>query len=167
MARIPLCYWNSYCLHFAQWKYLRFAFPLEKSIVIILVFFVGFGWNFSLVHRIYLETFWHQNEVQWYRLMWKMTNLESHSVFTDHEWNWSLHCVKSVEIRSCFWSVFSCIWTEYRKIQTKNNSVFGHFSRSAPLFLRLQMRHGVDTYTNGFPCRLMLKSWLHFSFLLT
>ena len=29
-----------------------------------------------------------------------------------------------------FWSVFSCIPTEYRKIQTRNNSVFGHFSRS-------------------------------------
>ena len=23
------------------------------------------------------------------------------------------HCVKSVQIRSFFWSVFSCIWTEY------------------------------------------------------
>ena len=34
-------------------------------------------------------------------------------------------------IRSYLWSVFSCIRTEYRKIQTRNNSVFGHFSRSA------------------------------------
>ena len=33
------------------------------------------------------------------------------------------HCVKSVQIRSYFWSVFSCI-------QTWNNSIFGHFSRS-------------------------------------
>ena len=41
------------------------------------------------------------------------------------------HCVKSVQIRSYFWSVFSCIRTEYRKIRTKNNSVFGHFLRSA------------------------------------
>ena len=52
------------------------------------------------------------------------------------------HCVKSVQIRIYFWSVFSCIWTEYgeiwslriqseyRKIWTRNNSVFGHFSRS-------------------------------------
>ena len=24
-------------------------------------------------------------------------------------------CVKSVQIRSFFWSVFSCIWTEYGK----------------------------------------------------
>ena len=42
-----------------------------------------------------------------------------------------LHCVKSVQIRSYFWSVFSCIQSEYRKIRTRNNSVFGHFSRIA------------------------------------
>ena len=44
-----------------------------------------------------------------------------------------------VQIRSNFWSVFSRIrteygdlriWSEYRKIRTRNNSVFGHFSRS-------------------------------------
>ena len=35
--------------------------------------------------------------------------------------------VKSVQIRSYFWSVFSCI-------RTRNNSVFGHFSRSDLLF---------------------------------
>ena len=49
------------------------------------------------------------------------------------------HCVKSVQIRSYVWSVFSCIRTEYanlriqpkyRKILTRNNSVFGHFSHS-------------------------------------
>ena len=48
------------------------------------------------------------------------------------------HCVKSVQIQSFFWSVFSCIWweygdllqSEYRKIRTRKNSVFGHFPRS-------------------------------------
>ena len=35
-----------------------------------------------------------------------------------------LHFVKSVQIRSYFCS-------EYRKIRTRNNSVFGHFSQSA------------------------------------
>ena len=40
------------------------------------------------------------------------------------------HCVKSVQIRSYFWSLFSCIRTECRKIRTRNNSVFGQFSRS-------------------------------------
>ena len=45
-----------------------------------------------------------------------------------------LHRVKSVEIRSFFWSVFSCIWTEYRKLRTREISVFRHFSRSDPFF---------------------------------
>ena len=52
------------------------------------------------------------------------------------------HCVKSIQIRSYFWSVFSRIRNEYGyfvslriqsecgKIRTRNNSVFGHFSRS-------------------------------------
>ena len=57
--------------------------------------------------------------------------------------NQSLHCVKNVPIRSYFWSVFPVfglntkinsvnlrIHSEYRKILTKNNSVFGHFSCS-------------------------------------
>ena len=35
-----------------------------------------------------------------------------------------LYCVKSVQIRSYFWSLFS-------RIRTRNNSVFGHFTRSA------------------------------------
>ena len=39
-------------------------------------------------------------------------------------------CVKSVQIRSFFWSVFSCIQSEYRKIPTRKNCVFGLFSRS-------------------------------------
>ena len=50
------------------------------------------------------------------------------------------HCVKSVQMRSFFWSVFSSIWTEYGeirsiqsecgKIRTRKSSVLGHFSCS-------------------------------------
>ena len=53
------------------------------------------------------------------------------------------HYVKSIQIQSFFWSVISCIWTEYgiygvnlciqyeyRKIRTRKISVFGHFSQS-------------------------------------
>ena len=39
-------------------------------------------------------------------------------------------CKKSVQIRSFFWFAFPCIWTEYRKIRTRKNSVFRHFSCS-------------------------------------
>ena len=38
--------------------------------------------------------------------------------------------MKSVQIRSFFWSTFPCIRTEHRKIRTRKVSVFGHFSRS-------------------------------------
>ena len=50
-----------------------------------------------------------------------------------------MDCVKSVQIRSFFWSVFSRMRTEYsvslrtqsecRKIRTRRDSVFGHFPR--------------------------------------
>ena len=40
------------------------------------------------------------------------------------------HCVKRDQIRSFFWSIFSCIWTEYTKRRTRKNSVFGHYSRN-------------------------------------
>ena len=40
-----------------------------------------------------------------------------------------MYCVKSVQIPSNFWSVFSYIQSEYRKIRTRNNSVFGHFTQ--------------------------------------
>ena len=41
------------------------------------------------------------------------------------------HCMKSVQIRSFSWSVFSCIQSKYMKIRTKKNSVLGPFSPSA------------------------------------
>ena len=63
----------------------------------------------------------------------------------DFEVNICLHCVKSVQIQRFFWSLFSCIWTEYRDLLRKSpysvrllentdqkNPAFGHFSRRAP-----------------------------------
>ena len=43
------------------------------------------------------------------------------------------NCVKSVQIRSFLWSLLSCIQSEYRKIWTRKNSVYGHFSHSGVL----------------------------------
>ena len=39
------------------------------------------------------------------------------------------HCEESVQMRSFFWSWFSCTQSEYRKMRTRKNFVFGHFSR--------------------------------------
>ena len=45
-----------------------------------------------------------------------------------------VNCVKSFQIRRFCWSIFCCIQSEYSKIRTRKNSVFGHFSCSG-LFL--------------------------------
>ena len=70
------------------------------------------------------------------------------------------HCVKSVQMRSFFWSAFSCIWTEYRKIRTIKNSVFGHFSQVfwkdaktiVKLFIFLKFRNSciIGTHLKGY-----------------
>ena len=41
-----------------------------------------------------------------------------------------IHCVKCFQRWSFFWSLFSCIQSKHRKIRTRKNSVFGHFSQS-------------------------------------
>ena len=61
----------------------------------------------------------------------------------------NLQCVKSVQILSFSWSVFSRIRTEYReirsiqfecgKIRTRKNSVFGHFSGCVVLLIWIFM----------------------------
>ena len=45
-----------------------------------------------------------------------------------------------------FWSVFSCIRTEYRKIRTRKNSVFGHFSRSEKFWEKFLLRRFFEEY---------------------
>ena len=57
------------------------------------------------------------------------------------------HCVKCVQIRSFFWSVFSRIRSEYGKIRTRKNSVFGHFSRSGGTWFL-----AYTLYTSWFTC---------------
>ena len=53
----------------------------------------------------------------------------------DKELSLPILFVKSVHVGSFFWSVFSGIWTEYGKIRTRKNSVFGHFSRYDSLYV--------------------------------
>ena len=84
----------------------------------------GLMWNFQ-----------HLRLVIWVGIFAKGLALSAYKNMSNMEGNkkynmGTFHCVKSVQIRSFFWSVFSCIRTEYRKIRTRNNSVFRHFSRS-------------------------------------
>ena len=41
-------------------------------------------------------------------------------------------------MRSFFWSVFSCIRTEYRKIRSRKNSVLGHFHAAVAKHLTMK-----------------------------
>ena len=41
-----------------------------------------------------------------------------------------IHCVKSVQTRSFFWSLFSRIQCEFGKIRNRKNPVYGHLSHS-------------------------------------
>ena len=79
-------------------------------------------WNFGIL-KVEVITFWFETSriKNFVRYQPKHLPGKSHSLF---------HCVKSVQIQSYFWSVFSYIRTEYRKKRTINNSVFGHFSSS-------------------------------------
>ena len=63
--------------------------------------------------------------------------------------SYGCHRVKSVRTRIYFWSVFSCIRTENRKIQTRNNSVFGHFSRSESFFWLVYFNDPIGNIVNN------------------
>ena len=71
----------------------------------------------------------------------------------------SFHCVKSVQTRSFFWSVFSRIWTEYGDLLRKssysvrmqgntdqNKLRFEHFSRSVLVLIETGKRWDYDQY---------------------
>ena len=71
--------------------------------------------------------------------------------------------MKSVQIRSYFWSVFSRIWTECgeslriqsecEKIRTRNNSVFGHFLRSDYVAFLLKTEAKIQEGVGNEDCR--------------
>ena len=69
------------------------------------------------------------------------------------------NCVNTVQIWSYFWSVFYCIQSEYRKIRTRNNSVFGHFHvvgqlKTKKILCKKRIRCGCFSVT----CRKKIKS---------
>ena len=96
-----------------------------------------------------------------------LPNMDSNSTIFRNLQNTS-HCVKSVQILSFFWSVFSCIQAnmgiyavnfriqpEYRKIRTRRNSVFAHFSRS----VRVAFRTLPNIYERAFCENTLHKKW--------
>ena len=77
----------------------------------------------------------------WSKFLGRNINLQvkpSWTKFTKQEilyWACSDHCVKSVQIRSYFWSVFSCIRTEYGDLLRNVTQRFTGFSQSTYFFL--------------------------------
>ena len=61
------------------------------------------------------------------------------------------HCVKSVQIRSYFWSPLSFIQSECRKTRTGNNSLFGQFSCSAYLHIDLEALRKLNPLMHNVP----------------
>ena len=101
---------NRYCLW--AWDYsaraLRYTVVFfEKSFCFVVIKYV-----------VFIQMLGFQWLIQAHRYKYKITE------------DYSVHSVKSVRIRSFFWSVFSRIRTEYDKIRARKSSVFGHFWRS-------------------------------------
>ena len=111
---------------------------MNKFIKVVLLLF--------LIYRISIRRFWKRQNRGGARNTWLYEkHFQSHIQLT-FAWLNSFciyPCLKIIQIRSFFWSLFSRIQTEYGeilrisgiqfecgKIQIRKNSVFGHFSRS-------------------------------------
>ena len=112
---------------------------MNKFIKVVLLLF--------LIYRISIRRFWKRQNRGGARTTWLYEKhiSKSHIQLT-FAWLNSFciyPCLKIIQIRSFFWSLFSRIQTEYGeilrisgiqfecgKIQIRKNSVFGHFSRS-------------------------------------
>ena len=74
--------------------------------------------------------------------------------------NLIFHCVKSAQMRSFFWSVFCCSQSEYRKIRTRKNSVFGHFSHSFLIVIMINIkRNPKQFYQNHYKFQVGAKNY--------
>ena len=129
--------WSGISLSWSNWYSLNSSVRESNSDVSSKGRRLGYLWKecrYTLTHLI--ETF-KRNPINKLGSTWQMFKLWSKTkghLVQVLQWKlFNLHCVKSVQIRSYFWSAFSCIWTEYRKIRTRNNPVFGHSSRSVKL----------------------------------
>ena len=94
-------------------------------------------WNLAPVNKHILTSWFNEKSLHSRRFASNKLNLLQELFSSTSPRDLSRQSVKSVQIRSYFWSVFSCISTEYgyllriqseyRKIRTRNNSVFWHF----------------------------------------
>ena len=109
---IPSCeIWNNDFLWIQKMFTTGFLQNTSRQLSVKLVlFFSSIRWHIPCIRPHFLKNF-NENLIFVQYQHWK--NILSKKT----------HCVKSVQIRSYFWS-------EYRKIRARHNSVFWHFSRS-------------------------------------
>ena len=130
---------NQYKSHesWSTFTLVRLMIPFQVSVISI---FNHFGIFVKFGRAAYWPTFENSNfsSLSWTRKYWKV-----HPRGTVKYPSFQSLCklgkkckyidsVKSVQIWSYFWTVFSCISTEYRNLRTRNNSVFGQFIWSEP-----------------------------------
>ena len=61
----------------------------------------------------------------------------------------NLHCVKSVQIWSYFWSVFSCIRTEYGNLLSLRNGFFGDDLKATKVIPMFKKNDDLEKETDG------------------
>ena len=80
------------------------------------------------------------------------------------EFHITLTTALSAQILNFSWSTFCCILSEYRKIWTRKNSVFGHLSRIADYTKKSYLGCFESIYPHNCPCQVGIvhgKSQVH------
>ena len=73
------------------------------------------------------------------------------------------HCVKNVQIRNFFWSVFSCIWTEYRNVRPEKTPYLDTFHAvKARLLWVPNFIHRIDLLVNSLVRNRALRKFCKF-----
>ena len=103
---------------------------------------------------------------------WCFNRLSYHIVSYTLWISWIIHCVKSVQIQSFLWSVFSCIRAVFSpnagKYGPEKNSVSGHFSRNGKSLTfendKLPRIRTCPQSNRQFLCVGLLVLWLYLSY---
>ena len=117
-----------------------YSFTFDSILLRLLRILFFISSDKSLSNKVATIVFSVKNFPKWYLRQ----NLE-------YECTWYVvHCVKSVQIRSYFWSVFSCIYTEYRDLLRKSLYSLQNTGKYWPeITLYLDTFHAVVTNWKG------------------
>ena len=124
-------FWGTIFWHSMTDNYFMIRYQVKNNIM-YLFYYLTKAWVIKLIEfTVYLS--WEWNCFPLNHQDFCKNHLHSFNMYKSGRENLDEgqhHSLKSVQIRSYFWSVFSCIQSGYRKIRTTNISASGHFSRS-------------------------------------